>query len=121
MSDGVSAAQKAASGGPESLREVLGTGWSAHRGFALSTASWTLCSQTPRRSSHAKREIERQLSVAAPHAARLDAGERQELAARYAGLTFTETYITPSGGRLPPAFSERAKALHHRLTAASAA
>ena len=61
------------------------------------------------------REIERQLSVAAPHAARLDAGERQELAARYAGLTFTETYITPSGGRLPPAFSERAKALHHRL------
>ena len=87
-SDGVSAAQKAASGGPESLREVLGTGWSAHRGFA---------------------------SVAAPHAARLDAGERQELAARYTGLTFTETYITPSGGRLPPAFCERAKALHHRL------
>ena len=34
---------------------------------------------------------------------------------RYTGLTFTETYITPSGGRLPPAFSERAKALHHRL------
>ena len=37
-SDTVSAAQKAASGGPESLREVLGTGWGAHRGFALSAA-----------------------------------------------------------------------------------
>ena len=86
-SDGVSAAQKAASGGPESLREVLGTGWSAHRGFALSAA-----------------ELDTMLSNAA-----------QELAARYAGLTFTETYITPSGGRLPPEFSERAKALHHRL------
>ena len=36
-------------------------------------------------------------------------------AERYAGLTFTETYITPGGGRLPPAFAERAKALHHRL------
>ncbi|MFR0797031.1 MAG: hypothetical protein ACLSHG_12790 [Oscillospiraceae bacterium] len=34
----MSAAQKAASGGPESLREVLGTGWGAHRGFALSAA-----------------------------------------------------------------------------------
>ena len=37
-SDTGSAAQKAASGGPESLREVLGTGWGAHRGFALSAA-----------------------------------------------------------------------------------
>ncbi|MFR6425565.1 MAG: hypothetical protein ACLUNO_08460 [Oscillospiraceae bacterium] len=50
-----------------------------------------------------------------PRAARLDAGERQGLADRYAGLTFTETYITPGDGRLPPAFAERAKALHHRL------
>lgn len=97
-SDGVSAAQKAASGGPESLREVLGTGWSAHRGFALSTA-----------------ELDAMLSNAAQELTREREIERQELAARYTGLTFTETYITPSGGRLPPAFSERAKALHHRL------
>ena len=49
------------------------------------------------------------------HNITIDAGERQGLAERYAGLTFTETYITPGGGRLPPAFAERAKALHHRL------
>ena len=114
-SDGVSAAQKAASGGPESLREVLGTGWSAHRGFALSAAELDAMLSNAAQELTREREIERQLNVAAPHAARLDVGERQELAARYTGLTFTETYITPSGGRLPPAFSERAKALHHRL------
>lgn len=114
-SDGVSAAQKAASGGPESLREVLGTGWSAHRGFALSAAELDAMLSNAAQELTREREVERRLSVAAPHAARLDAGERQELAARYTGLTFTETYITPSGGRLPPAFSERAKALHHRL------
>ena len=114
-SDGVSAAQKAASGGPESLREVLGTGWSAHRGFALSAAELDAMLSNAAQELTREREIERQLSVAAPHAARLGVGERQELAARYAGLTFTETYITPSGGRLPPEFSERAKALHHRL------
>ena len=114
-SDGVSAAQKAASGGPESLREVLGTGWSAHRGFALSAAELDAMLSNAAQELTREREIERQLSVAAPHAARLDVGERQELAARYTGLTFTETYITPSGGRLPPEFSERAKALHHRL------
>ena len=62
-----------------------------------------------------ERALEQQLHVAGPRAARLDAGERQGLAERYAGLTFTETYITPGGGRLPPAFAERAKALHHRL------
>ena len=62
-----------------------------------------------------ERAIEQQLHVSGPRAARLDAGERQGLAERYAGLTFTETYITPGGGRLPPAFAERAKALHHRL------
>ena len=107
--------KEAASGGPESLREVLGTGWSAHRGFALSTAELDAMLSNAAQELTREREIERQLSVAAPHAARLDAGERQELAARYTGLTFTETYITPSGGRLPPAFSERAKALHHRL------
>lgn len=56
-----------------------------------------------------------QKAASGPRAARLDAGERQGLAERYAGLTFTETYITPGGGRLPPAFAERAKALHHRL------
>lgn len=108
-SDGVSAAQKAASGGPESLREVLGTGWGAHRGFALSAA------ETDAMLAAAAQALEQQLHVAGPCAARLDAGERQGLAERYAGLTFTETYITPGGGRLPPAFAERAKALHHRL------
>lgn len=105
----VSAAQKAASGGPESLREVLGTGWGAHRGFALSAA------ETDAMLAAAAQALEQQLHVAGPCAARLDAGERQGLAERYAGLTFTETYITPGGGRLPPAFAERAKALHHRL------
>lgn len=108
-SDTVSAAQKAASGGPESLREVLGTGWGAHRGFALSAA------ETDAMLAAAAQALEQQLHVAGPCAARLDAGERQGLAERYAGLTFTETYITPGGGRLPPAFAERAKALHHRL------
>lgn len=98
-SDGVSAAQKAASGGPESLREVLGTGWSARRGFALSAAELDAMLSNAAQELTREREIERQLSVAAPHAARLDAGERQELAARYTGLTFTETYITPSGGQ----------------------
>lgn len=99
MSDGVSAAQKAASGGPESLREVLGTGWSAHRGFALSAAELDTMLSNAAQELTREREIERQLNVAAPHAARLDVGERQELAARYTGLTFTETYITPSGGQ----------------------
>ena len=114
-SDTVSAAQKAASGGPESLREVLGTGWGAHRGFALSAAETDAMLATAAQALTRERTLEQQLHVATPRAARLDAGERQGLADRYAGLTFTETYITPGGGRLPPAFAERAKALHHRL------
>ncbi|MEI3160482.1 MAG: hypothetical protein V8S57_01490 [Oscillospiraceae bacterium] len=114
-SDTVSAAQKAASGGPESLREVLGTGWGAHRGFALSAAETDAMLATAAKALTRERALEQQLHVATPRAARLDAGERQGLAERYAGLTFTETYITPGGGRLPPAFAERAKALHHRL------
>ena len=114
-SDGVSAAQKAASGGPESLREVLGTGWGAHRGFALSAAETDAMLAAAAQALTRERALEQQLHVAGPCAARLDAGERQGLAERYAGLTFTETYITPGGGRLPPAFAERAKALHHRL------
>ena len=114
-SDTVSAAQKAASGGPESLREVLGTGWGAHRGFALSAAETDAMLATAAQALTRERALEQQLHVAGPCAARLDAGERQGLAERYAGLTFTETYITPGGGRLPPAFAERAKTLHHRL------
>lgn len=114
-SDTVSAAQKAASGGPESLREVLGTGWGAHRGFALSAAETDAMLAAAAQALTRERALEQQLQVAGPCAARLDAGERQGLAERYAGLTFTETYITPGGGRLPPAFAERAKALHHRL------
>ena len=114
-SDTVSAAQKAASGGPESLREVLGTGWGAHRGFALSAAETDAMLATAAQALTRERALEQQLHVATPRAARLDAGERQGLADRYAGLTFTETYITPGDGRLPPAFAERAKALHHRL------
>lgn len=114
-SDTVSAAQKAASGGPESLREVLGTGWGAHRGFALSAAETDAMLAAAAQALTRERALEQQLHVAGPRAARLDAGERQGLAERYAGLTFTETYITPGGGRLPPAFAERAKALHHRL------
>ena len=114
-SDTVSAAQKAASGGPESLREVLGTGWGAHRGFALSAAETDAMLTTAAQALTRERALEQQLHVATPRAARLDAGERQGLADRYAGLTFTETYITPGSGRLPPAFAERAKALHHRL------
>ena len=114
-SDTVSAAQKAASGGPESLREVLGTGWGAHRGFALSVAETDAMLATAAQALTRERALEQQLHVATPRAARLDAGERQGLADRYAGLTFTETYITPGDGRLPPAFAERAKALHHRL------
>ena len=114
-SDTVSAAQKAASGGPESLREVLGTGWGAHRGFALSAAETDAMLAAAEKALTRERAIEQQLHVSGPRAARLDAGERQGLAERYAGLTFTETYITPGGGRLPPAFAERAKALHHRL------
>ena len=114
-SDAVSAAQKAASGGPESLREVLGTGWGAHRGFALSAAETDAMLAAAAQALTRERALEQQLHVAGPRAARLDAGERQGLAERYAGLTFTETYITPGGGRLPPAFAERAKALHHRL------
>ena len=114
-SDTVSAAQKAASGGPESLREVLGTGWGAHRGFALSAAETDAMLAAAEKALTRERAIEQQLHVSGPRAARLDAGELQGLAERYAGLTFTETYITPGGGRLPPAFAERAKALHHRL------
>lgn len=114
-SDTVSAAQKAASGGPESLREVLGTGWGAHRGFALSAAETDAMLAAAEKALTRERAIEQRLHVSGPRAARLDAGERQGLAERYAGLTFTETYITPGGGRLPPAFAERAKALHHRL------
>lgn len=114
-SDTVSAAQKAASGGPESLREVLGTGWGAHRGFALSAAETDAMLAAAEKALTRERALEQQLHVSGPRAARLDAGERQGLAERYAGLTFTETYITPGGGRLPPAFAERAKALHHRL------
>lgn len=114
-SDTVSAAQKAASGGPESLREVLGTGWGAHRGFALSAAEMDAMLAAAEKALTRERAIEQRLHVSGPRAARLDAGERQGLAERYAGLTFTETYITPGGGRLPPAFAERAKALHHRL------
>lgn len=114
-SDTVSAAQKAASGGPESLREVLGTGWGAHRGFALSAAETDAMLAAAAQELTRERMLEQRLHVSAPRAARLDAGERQSLADRYAGLTFTETYITPGGERLPPAFAERAKALHHRL------
>lgn len=114
-SDTVSAAQKAASSGPESLREVLGTGWGAHRGFALSAAETDAMLTTAAQALTRERALEQQLHVATPRAARLDAGERQGLADRYAGLTFMETYITPGSGRLPPAFAERAKALHHRL------
>lgn len=114
-SDTVSAAQKAASGGPESLREVLGTGWGVHRGFALSAAETDAMLAAAEKALTRERALEQQLHVSGPRAARLDAGERQGLAERYAGLTFTETYITPGGGRLPPAFAERAKALHHRL------
>ena len=114
-SDTVSAAQKAASGGPESLREVLGTGWGAHRGFALSAAETDAMLAAAEKALTRERAIEQQLHVSGPRAARLDAGELRGLAERYAGLTFTETYITPGGGRLPPAFAERAKALHHRL------
>lgn len=114
-SDTVSAAQKAASGGPESLREVLGTGWGAHRGFALSAAETDAMLAAAAQELTRERTLEQRLHVSAPRAARLDAGERQSLADRYAGLTFTETYITPGGERLPPAFAERAKALHHRL------
>lgn len=94
---------------------MLGTGWSAHRGFALSAAELDAMLSNAAQELTREREIERQLSVAAPHAARLDAGERQELAARYTGLTFTETYITPSGGRAAAGVFRRAKALHHRL------
>ena len=111
----MSAAQKAASGGPESLREVLGTGWGAHRGFALSAAETDAMLAAAAQALTRERALEQQLHVSGPRAARLDAGERQGLAERYSGLTFTETYITPGGGRLPPAFAERAKALHHRL------
>ena len=114
-SDTVSAAQKAASGGPESLREVLGTGWGAHCGFALSVAETDAMLTTAAQALTRERALEQQLHVATPRAARLDAGERQGLDDRYAGLTFMETYITPGSGRLPPAFAERAKALHHRL------
>lgn len=100
---------------PESLREVLGTGWGAHRGFALSAAETDAMLAAAEKALTRERAIEQQLHVSGPRAARLDAGELQGLAERYAGLTFTETYITPGGGRLPPAFAERAKALHHRL------
>lgn len=97
------------------LREVLGTGWGAHRGFALSAAETDAMLAAAEKALTRERAIEQRLHVSGPRAARLDAGERQGLAERYAGLTFTETYITPGGGRLPPAFAERAKALHHRL------
>ena len=97
-SDTVSAAQKAASGG-----------------FALSAAETDAMLAAAEKALTRERAIEQQLHVSGPRAARLDAGERQGLAERYAGLTFTEAYITPGGGRLPPAFAERAKALHHRL------
>ncbi|MFR5422286.1 MAG: cobaltochelatase CobT-related protein [Oscillospiraceae bacterium] len=113
-SDTVSAAQRRLPAA-ESLREVLGTGWGAHRGAALSAAEMDAMLATAEEALARERTLEQQLHVATPRAVRLDAGERQGLADRYAGLTFTETYITPGSGRLPPAFAERAKALHHRL------
>ena len=73
-SDTVSAAQKAASGGPESLREVLGTGWGAHRGFALSAAETDAMLAAAEKALTRERAIEQQLHVSGPRAARLDAG-----------------------------------------------
>lgn len=72
-SDTVSAAQKAASGGPESLREVLGTGWGVHRGFALSAAETDAMLAAAEKALTRERALEQQLHVSGPRAARLDA------------------------------------------------
>ena len=66
-SDTVSAAQKAASGGPESLREVLGTGWGAHRGFALSAAETDAMLAAAAQALTRERALEQQLHLSLIH------------------------------------------------------
>ena len=114
-SDNASALAKAGLEGPESIREVIGTGWSARRGFALTGAELDAMLKTAERELRREEQLEKKLRVQAPYAARLDRGDRSMLSEQYPDVDFTESYIVPRGGRLPPEFAERAKAMHLRL------
>ena len=112
---GDDAAVKAAEAGPESIREVIGAGYSAGESPALTRREIddmlkTAAAELDRESAHQKNS-------------RVEAGERTPLSKKDAGtlkslykyVSFTEKFVTPKGGRLPGEYMEEANELHRKL------
>ena len=112
---GDAASIKAAQEGPQSIREVLGTGFSRQTSPALTAE------ETARMLQAAAAELGRER--ASQNRRRVDPGSKtafsfkdvNALGSEYPDVTFIENFITPENKSLPPEYMELAKRLHRRL------
>lgn len=106
------ASEKARHEGPQSISEVIGTGWSGQKSPAL-TGDEVEDMLTAARDNA---DNDRQEPPVKPGSATpLSLKDRSRLKKLYKNVEFKESFVLPENRRLPPEYMEEAKRLHQRL------
>ena len=113
--DSGSALSKAAAEGPNSVREVIGVGFSHKRAAALTEAELDQMLSNAASELLRERRYEKLSTVQAAGESRLSLDDRSKLSGTYSSVKFEESSINPTRRRLPPAYAEKARQMHKRL------
>lgn len=113
--DSGSALSKAAAEGPNSVREVVGAGFSHKRAAALTEAELDQMLSNAASELLRERRYEKLSTVQAAGESRLSLDDRSKLSGTYSSVKFEESSINPTRRRLPPAYAEKARQMHKRL------
>ena len=113
--DSGSALSKAAAEGPNSVREVIGAGFSHKRAAALTEAELDQMLSNAASELLRERRYEKLSTVQAAGESRLSLDDRSKLSGTYSSVKFEESSINPTRRRLPPAYAEKARQMHKRL------
>lgn len=113
--DSGSALSKAFAEGPNSVREVIGAGFSRKRSAALTEAELNQMLGSAASELLRERRYEKLSTVQAAGASRLSLDDRSKLAGAYSSVKFEESSIAPTRRRLPPQYAEKARQMHKRL------
>lgn len=113
--DSGSALSKAAAEGPNSVREVIGAGFSHKRAAVLTEAELDQMLSNAASELLRERRYEKLSTVQAAGESRLSLDDRSKLSGTYSSVKFAESSINPTRRRLPPAYAEKARQMHKRL------
>lgn len=113
--DSGSVLSKAAAEGPNSVREVVGAGFSHKRAAALTEAELDQMLSNAASELLRERRYEKLSTVQAAGESRLSLDDRSKLSGTYSSVKFEESSINPTRRRLPPAYAEKARQMHKRL------